>query len=324
MVILRRIPAILALTTLSVSTRAATLRAEVTPRQCTVGDRVTVVVEIDSEPGEHVGELHLGELGEDLHLAEHGRLVPAESASGAPRWRAEIVPFAVGMLDLPPISATVTGADSATSEATADLGQIQVDAVIPEGLEPPGPKAPHGPFTLPEPRPTWPYLALLGAVVACALIHWLVRRLRQEGEAPPRPAEVRPPHEIALADLDALEASSLVAEQRYRVFFYSLTDIVRVYFEREFGLGAPEMTTQELLDALRQRGYPAAICEQVQRWITACDLVKYASQRPAPDHCRTALTLARAIVTSAHQHFLALRDASPPSTAEATAQGEAA
>jgi hypothetical protein len=323
-VTLRWIAALPALTALTAGAWAATLRAEVTPRECTVGDWVTVVIEIDSEVGEHVGELRLGELGEDLHLAEHGRLVPSESADGAPHWRAEIVPFAMGMLDLPPVSATVTGADSATSEVTTDLGQVLVEAVIPEGLEPPGPKAPHGPYTLPEPKPMWPYLVLLGFVTACALVYRLVRRFGGEGEAPPRPAEVRPPHEMALADLDALESSSLVAEQRYRAFFYTLTDIVRVYFEQEFGLGAPEMTTEELLGALRRGEYPAALCEHVQRWVTACDLVKYASQRPAPEHCRTAVTLARAIVTSAHQHFLSLRDAARLAADEDADQGEAA
>jgi hypothetical protein len=165
------------------------------------------------------------------------------------------------------------------------------------------------------PARLWPYLVGGLAVFLGALASWLWMRSRGRVERPAVPA--RPPLEEALAALDALERSSHVAEQRFRQFFYTLTDIVRVYFERECEIGAPEMTSEELLLALQERHFPPPLCEQMQRWIGACDLVKYASQRPRSEHCQTALTLARAIVTSAHHHHAGVGQAFQPVEAEA-------
>ena len=70
------------------------------------------------------------------------------------------------------------------------------------------------------------------------------------------------------------------------------------------------MTSHELLDALRETGFPQVICTQIDNWMGACDLVKYARQSPQSDHCATAISLARAIISESHQHALVLR--SPP------------
>jgi hypothetical protein len=278
---------------------------EVEPRTCNIGDHIAVTVTVTSDPDQHIGEIHLGDLGENVAQVGGAETGAPDTARGTRRqvWRALVAPFVTGLVSLPEIKVPWTTSDGATGEARAPLGQLTVGSVIPQGITPPGPKKPHGPYELPVPRPRWPLYAVAGAIVAVVALTWLLRRMRR-APAPARPLPTRPPHEVALADLDALERSSLVAEGNFRTFFYTVTDIVRVYFEQEFRIGAPEMTSSELLAALQEASFPVPLCDQVRRWITACDLVKYASQRPRGEHCQTAITLARAIVTSAHQQHL--------------------
>lgn len=315
---MRLAPRFLALASLAPCGLAAPPQIEVRvePREVTLGDPVQVEVTITGDPDVHVGEIRLGPLGENLGQPCPGEsLAPVRDGDQVRRiWRTALQPFAPGQIALPTVSAVWTAADASTGEVTAELGQITVASVIPPGINPPGPKAPHGPYELPAPRPVWPYWAAAGALLALAGAWWLSRRRRAQ-PALAHPVPARPPHELALADLDALERSSLIAEGQFRVFFYTLTDIVRAYFAREFGLGAPEMTSEELHQALATGDYPAALCDQVRRWTAVCDLVKYARQRPRPEHCQAALTLARAIVTAGHQHWLARRETPPQAEA---------
>lgn len=284
---------------------------DVQPRSCQVGDHIEINVTLITEPGVLLGQARLAETGEDLAVVGSDDMSPAEELSdGRTRrvWHTVLSPFTPGGHALPAVSVPWTVSEGGSGQIVIDLGSVTVASVLPEGLVFPGPKAPHGPFLMDEERPLWPWLTGLGAALALALAAWLWRR-RGRGERPTAaPREpVRPPHEVALEELRALEPLLGDLANSHRVLFYGLTDTVRVYFDREFGIGAPEMTSEELNAALADANFPAEICNQMRHWTAACDLVKYASQRPRSEHGQRAIALARAIVVASHQHLLAQR-----------------
>ena len=273
-----------------------------------MGDPVEVAVTVTMDPGLHVSEPTLHRVLRDVVQRDAAVLTPRESTGdGAVRqtWRSVFVPFLTGHVDLPEIAVTWTSAEGATGEVRAPLGTLTVDSVLAMGITPSEPLPPHGPFSLPVPRPRWPYHVAAFATLALVVAWWAVRWWRRRGQPrPARPRRVRPPHEVALERLDALAASGMAHEDDLRVFFYTMTDIVRVYFDREFEIDAPEMTSTELLESLREGEFPVTLCETVERWVRAGDLVKYAKQRPRVEHCERAVKMAKAIVVEAHQHRL--------------------
>ena len=78
-----------------------------------------------------------------------------------------------------------------------------------------------------------------------------------------------------------------------------VSDVLRVYLEERFGLRAPERTTEEFLRDLEggealARGHRA----ELERFLSQCDLVKFAAARPTEhDHLAT-FALAEAFVAT--------------------------
>lgn len=155
------------------------------------------------------------------------------------------------------------------------------------------------PVELPTPWSKWWWMGPLAAIAVAAALalaafvlgqvfppfkRWLTRmrgRLARMVETPPPPP--LPAHEWASREFARLLAENLPAAGRIREFYFRLSDIVRGYIERRFEISAPEMTTEEFLAAAtHDRRFEHRYTVELQRFLTACDLVKYAGFRPDP------------------------------------------
>lgn len=121
-------------------------------------------------------------------------------------------------------------------------------------------------------------LALLGAAV-----YALVRYLRSRGRSlrhPFRPAPELPPHVVAIRALEALHNQKLWQNNRHKAYYSGLTDILRTYIAARYGFGAMEMTSDEIIGALRNFELPAKSALELQTVLRDADLVKFAKATP--------------------------------------------
>lgn len=123
------------------------------------------------------------------------------------------------------------------------------------------------------PRPAWLWLLPLLPLIALAL--WL-RRRRPQKEASPLPLPSEPPHLWALRELEALGRSDRLARGEIDAFIVRLTEILKEYLERRWGLPASRFTTTEILTALHWGEAPVGWVRQVQAILDNCDLEKFA------------------------------------------------
>jgi hypothetical protein len=152
------------------------------------------------------------------------------------------------------------------------------------------------PEPLPPPPPWWPWWlpwAALGlGVTVLGLGGWLLgRRLFLDQVVPASPAE------WALSELGRLEQRDLPAAGQGRRYHALLSNLLRRYVERRFGVHAPRQTTAEFLRSLQ--GLPElqpATRELLGDLLQRCDLVKFAGVSPSPEDCRAAAALARQFV----------------------------
>jgi len=143
------------------------------------------------------------------------------------------------------------------------------------------------------------WLALAAVATAVLLgggLYWLRARRRAVAAhaAPPRPA-----HEVALEALDRLRRAGLLEAGRHAEYYVELSAIVRTYLEARFRLRAPEMTTEEFLQAAQSR--PELVAEhrgRLARFLAEADLVKFARHQPSLDESERAQTAARELVES--------------------------
>jgi hypothetical protein len=114
-----------------------------------------------------------------------------------------------------------------------------------------------------------------GALVALAWLAWKRLRLRPARRIP---APVIPPHERARRKLqDALDLLD-----QPKPFCTLVSDAVRLYLEERFDLRAPERTTEEFLEELRNtRHLTPPQKDSLAEFLARCDLVKFARVHPA-------------------------------------------
>lgn len=137
---------------------------------------------------------------------------------------------------------------------------------------------------------------LLAAVAITFIIWYLARFYRKQKEKPAEPdvAEPsQPPHTIALRDLKELRKKSLWQKGKVKEHYTRMTEIVRIYIERRFGIMAMEMTSDEIL---RELSETRQVDNEVIRLLADClaiaDLVKFAKARPGEKEHETSLDAA--------------------------------
>lgn len=121
---------------------------------------------------------------------------------------------------------------------------------------------------------------LLLIAAACAAWWYIRRRRRGLGLLPERQTPPRPAHEVALAALEALLASDWLAAGKYKEWHSELADIIRRYIEGRYGIDAMEMTSFELLAALRSWGLEETWLTRLREMLTICDMAKFAKYKP--------------------------------------------
>lgn len=266
-----------------------THRAEVTVEAVADKDVTINLANYESgfQEGEHQFEFRLRKLTQkDAEPLPEGRL----------RWsqRFELEFFLPGEYELPPAAltfvhiATAKDQSSGTREIASAPRELKTEAikVIAQATEA-AQLAPEElkkievlpPVELKEPLSRWWLAAIPTGLAVFALVLLLLqRRARQKALV----QEYIPADEWARRQIAALVAAELIAKGLVQEFYYRISAIVRGYIERRYGVSAPEMTTEEFLTATAgDFRFAGSSASELQAFLTACDLVKYARQKPA-------------------------------------------
>ena len=98
-----------------------------------------------------------------------------------------------------------------------------------------------------------------------------------------RPAPPLPPHVVAIRALEALNHRKLWQNGSYKSYYSELTDILRTYIAGRYGIGAMEMTSDEILAAVRvlsEEELPKKAAMDLTAILRDADLVKFAKAEP--------------------------------------------
>lgn len=124
-------------------------------------------------------------------------------------------------------------------------------------------------------------LALL--LLLAALVYAVDRCLKRRGRRLKdlfRPAPPVPPHVAAIRALEELHHRKLWQHGNYKGYYSGLTEILRTYIAGRWGIGAMEMTTDEILAAMRGEELPDKARMDLTAMLRDADLVKFAKAEP--------------------------------------------
>lgn len=143
----------------------------------------------------------------------------------------------------------------------------------------------------------WLIVLITLGVVALAVIGFFVYRYVKRHAAPSaevaEPQDLRPAHEIALERLGVIKAEKLWQQNRAKEYHTQLTDVVRDYIARRFGICAVEQTSAEILAGIQPAlSGQKTVYADLKTLLTTSDLVKFAKYKPLVSEDEKSLALA--------------------------------
>ena len=135
------------------------------------------------------------------------------------------------------------------------------------------------PYTFREALP-WILLGLAIVVVLILFIWYLRKRKKNQPVFTRKPKPLPPPHITAIKKLEELRLAKIWQQGRMKLYYTQLTDITREYMEGRYHFDALEMTTDEILEALKERTANKEVVSKLGASLQLSDLVKFAKAQP--------------------------------------------
>ena len=215
-----------------------------------------------------------------------------------------IAAYEPGSVEIPSVDLTYFGQDGSVKSVRTQAVPFTITSLI---ANEPEPKLKENAGPLPVRQRDYLFVYIAGGIVAAglgAVIALLVRR-HLRGRKPPKPAAPpRPAHEVAMEKLDRL-GGLLAAGGDLRPFYFDLSEAIREYLGGRFGFDSLEMTTEELVVAMRRVPLESArgvVGSEIEGWLSSCDLVKFAKFSPSTEQARGALETAILMVAATRPH----------------------
>ncbi|MDE6400847.1 MAG: hypothetical protein K2L68_08310, partial [Muribaculaceae bacterium] len=144
------------------------------------------------------------------------------------------------------------------SESDTARSNVLTLQVVPVKVSAEDPIAGFAPVAEPEGKrfydvvPDWLadfWWVIILALLAVAAVVWALRRYKKEGTVLKKKPEPTP-YEEAIRNLRELKTRNLWEQGMEKEYFTRLTDILRIYLDKRFGINAMEMTSREIMDCL--------------------------------------------------------------------------
>lgn len=124
---------------------------------------------------------------------------------------------------------------------------------------------------------------IIGLLILLALLYATKRILEHYGKSITtifKPAPPQPPHIVAIKALETLHNQKLWQNSKFKPYYSTLTDILRTYIANRYGVGAMEMTADEIIRAMRDIDLPQKSFMDLTSILKDADLVKFAKAEP--------------------------------------------
>lgn len=191
-----------------------------------------------------------------------------------------VTAFDSGSFVMPPVPAYLEKPDGTIDTLwfggdTLEFKSIQIDTTTFKPFDVKGQI--NYPYTFKEFLPWGGGLLLLAAIVY--LIIRLIKRKRAGKSLLSKDETPDPPHVAALKKIEQLKGQKLIESDRQKLFYSTLTDILREYMESRFSFGAMELTSAQILDVLKTKEIDKKVYSSVQELLSTSDLVKFAKYK---------------------------------------------
>ena len=264
--------------------------ARFVPDSVLIGDHFDLVMEVVSREGYAVGFPTITNVGEGkIELLEEGKIDTLSMGDGKyhlrKKWR--MTSFEPAMYNIDSLGVLYTDGrtvDTLYAPNALELAvqMIPVDTAqktIYDIKQPLRMPVLFGEVVETGSRVLGVLVALAALVLAVVLV---VRKLRRKGGEAEKPKE--PAHVVAIRELEALHNQKLWQNGKVKEYYSRLTEILRAYLAGRYGVGAMEMTTDEIVVSMKSLALTKKQSASLGELLAESDLVKFAKYIPTEEY----------------------------------------
>ncbi len=206
--------------------------------------------------------------------------------------RITVTSFDSGSYSLPGFTAYRIKSDGTTDTLSFDGGTlefttIQIDTTSFKPFDVKGQM--NYPYTFKE---VLPWLGLLFFVIAAGYaIRRAVKNIRDKKSIFGKPIVEDPSHIVALRELEKIRNEKIWLKNQ-KEFYTRLTDTLRGYIEKRYGIQAMEQTSNEILKDLAKQKMEPKIYSELSELLYLSDLVKFAKYIAPDQDCENSIPAA--------------------------------
>ena len=268
----------------------------VDPDSVTVGDPFTITLSANHSPDYHVTFPRVPAQWGEFEIRRQRPLPTIENGDGTLTSSTEIeaVLFRPGTHATPSLSVSVRRPDGSVIYRPARPIDVTVVSVLTPDDSEKRDIRPQADIPVPA---IWPWAAggaaTLGLLAVAGGLLWR-RKFMVDATLPPQPQI--PPAEVALAELDRIEALKLPAQDRFEEHYVLVSACLRRYLEGRFGIPALDLTTRQIKDLMSARRARGVDLRGFGHILDDSDLVKFARFLPVEDDAMSVIQQSRDLI----------------------------
>jgi hypothetical protein len=253
----------------------------VTPDTLSIGDRLTLTLEVRHSRSEEVRVESVSPASGDFELVEKGEITTAmEGDTALDSLTFTLTTYDTGQFALGPVNVALV------RNGTPDTLLVQAGEIFVQSLlEPDAKDLRDIKGMMPVPgrfRFLWIAIGSF-LILAIAVLLLIRRRRRSRASRPAGLVEPLPPADVwARGELAKIERMELPARGKVKEHYVLVSEVLRRYIFLRHGVETLERTTGELLSDLTTTGIAPLHREAYARILEEADLVKFAKWKPEP------------------------------------------
>lgn len=126
----------------------------------------------------------------------------------------------------------------------------------------------------------WIIILLIVLIIGVIAIIFIIKTKKKSIK---QTKKVIPPYDLAMIKLTSLKGAKLCEIGQEKEFYTQLTNILREYLAGRFNIYAMEMTSTQIIQALKNNEESRMTNKNIEQVLQMADFVKFAKVRPLPD-----------------------------------------
>ncbi|MBD3271112.1 MAG: hypothetical protein GF384_01075 [Elusimicrobia bacterium] len=257
------------------------IQMAVEPEEITIGDVFTLSIEVFTEPGVELQDFDPAQQLSAFEIKDFSTQGPKrKSGKDYRHYTYQLSTFLSGTYTIEPFVVSYTTPQGTTDTIESSPLTVTVKPVTPKEGEGDDIRDIKKIQRLPvNPWVITGIILFIGLCVAGWALYY-IRKKRLAQSLVKAYEQTLPAHTIALNRLQELIGLNLVQEGKIKEFYILLSEVIRQYLARRYGMQVMDKTTMELYKDLRESYETKKVSTQIKNFLDQCDLVKFARYVP--------------------------------------------